>query len=378
MTDEIALRIARRIRAEGPLTVAAYMAMALHDPVGGYYARRDLIGAGGDFTTAPEISQIFGELIGLWCAELWQRIGRPNPVVLAELGPGRGVLMNDFLRAAGTVPEFRRALRLNLVETSPALRPEQEKRLGQAQPVWVTRIEDLPDGPMLLIANEFLDALPIRQFVRGKIHWSERVVTLDPENRPGDRLVFVDGPESPAATVFVPESLRHRAPGTVVEICPGALALASALAARLARRPGAALFIDYGYFASAPGPTLRAVRQHRPVSALAAPGTADLSAHVDFAAFAEAARACGAETHGPVPQRRFLAALGAELRLAALSVRATPTQQRALESGVRRLLDPCEMGDLFKVIALVSPGLPPPAGFDADVKTINCDTPTEL
>ncbi len=362
MTDGIARKIARRIRAEGPLTVAAYMAMALHDPVGGYYARRDPIGAGGDFTTAPEISQIFGELIGLWCAELWQRTGWRDPVVLAELGPGHGVLMSDFLRAAGAVPGFRRALRLYLVESSLVLRIEQEKRLRHAQPHWVTRIEDLPDGPMLLIANEFLDALPIRQLVRRNTHWSERMVGLDLE----DRLVFVDGPESPMGTLFVPKSLRHCAPGTIVEICPAALTLAHVLAARLACQPGAALFIDYGCFPSAPGPTLRAVRQHRPVSALAAPGTADLSAHVDFAAFAEAARAGGATTHGPTLQRRFLAALGVEQRLVALCARATPTQHQALESGVRRLLDSEGMGDLFKVMALVSPGLPPPLGFDAN------------
>ena len=362
MTEGITQKIARRIRAEGPLTVAAYMAMALHDPAGGYYARRDPIGAEGDFTTAPEISQIFGELIGVWCAELWHRTGRHDQVVLAELGPGRGVLMSDFLRAAGAAPEFRRALRLYLVESSPVLRIEQEKRLRHAQPHWVARVEDLPDGPMLLIANEFLDALPIRQVVRGTSHWSERMVALDFE----DRLVFVDGPESPAASLFVPESLRHCAPGTIVEICPAALALASALAARLACQPGAALFIDYGYFPSVPGPTLRAVRQHRPVSALAAPGTADLSAHVDFAAFAEAVRAGGATTHGPVLQRRFLAALGVAQRLAALSACATPTQRQELESGVRRLLDPDGMGDLFKVMALVSPGSPTPLGFDAN------------
>jgi NADH dehydrogenase [ubiquinone] 1 alpha subcomplex assembly factor 7 len=362
VTEGITQKIARRIRAEGPLTVAAYMAMALHDPAGGYYARRNSIGAEGDFTTAPEISQIFGELIGLWCAELWQRTGRHDPVVLAELGPGRGVLMSDFLRAAGAAPEFRRALRLYLVEASPVLRIEQEKRLRHAQPNWETRIEDLPDGPMLLIANEFLDALPIRQVVRGTSHWSERMVALDFE----DRLVFVDGPESPAATLFVPECLRHCAPGTIVEICPAALALASALAARLACQPGAALFIDYGYFPSVPGPTIRAARRHRPVSALAAPGRADLSAHVDFAAFAAAARAGGATIHGPVPQRRFLVALGVEQRLAALRACATPNQRQALESGVRRLLDPGGMGDLFKVMALVSPGLPPPLGFDAN------------
>jgi NADH dehydrogenase [ubiquinone] 1 alpha subcomplex assembly factor 7 len=334
------------------------MAMALYDPLDGYYARRGPIGAEGDFTTAPEISQIFGELIGLWCAALWLEIGRPDPVIVAELGPGRGILMSDFLRAAETMPDFHRSLRVYLVEVSPALQVDQESRLRQAQPVWLRRIEDLPDGPILIIANEFLDTLPVRQFVRGASHWSERMVALDHEDRP----VFVDGPESPAATLLVPEALRQRPPGTVAEICPAAVALAAKLGARFARQQGAALFVDYGYFPSAPGPTLRALRRHSRVSALSGPGTADISAHVDFAAFAEAARVGGATTHGPVLQRAFLAELGAELRLAALKARASPRQQQDLDAGVRRLLDPGAMG-LFKVMAVISPGLPVPVGF---------------
>jgi NADH dehydrogenase [ubiquinone] 1 alpha subcomplex assembly factor 7 len=365
VSEEIADKITKRIRTEGPLTVAAYMAMAQHDPESGYYARRSPIGVAGDFTTAPEISQVFGELIGLWCAELWERIGRPDPVVLAELGPGRGVLMGDLLRAAGTVPEFRRALRVFLVEASPVLRAEQERRLRQAEPVWVSRVEVLPDGPMLMVANEFLDALPIRQFVRGASGWSERMVAVDPE----DQLVFLDGPESLVASLLVPASLRQSSPGTIAEICPAALALAGSLGARLARQPGAALFVDYGYFPTAPGPTLRALQRHRSVCALAAPGIADLSAHVDFAAFTKAARAAGGEIYGPISQGRFFTALGAGLRLAALSARASPAQRRSLESGVKRLLDPGEMGELFKVVALVSPGLPSPAGFDPSVDT---------
>lgn len=362
MTETIADKITRRIRAEGPLTVAAYMAMALHDAADGYYATHDPIGAAGDFVTAPEISQIFGELIGLWCADVWQQMGRPDPVLLVELGPGRGVLMSDLLRAARAVPEFRRAARLYLVEASPLLRSEQERRLGAARPVWVQGIEELPDGAMLLIANEFLDALPIRQFVRGAAHWRERMVTLDPEGA----LAFVDGPENPTATLLVPPGLRDTPSGTIAEICPAALGLASALGARFALQAGAALFIDYGHSPSAPGTTLRAVLRHRVVSPLATPGGADLSADVDFGAFAEAARATGASTYGPVTQAAFLEALGAELRLAALSARATSEQRRGLENGVGRLLHRDEMGERFKVMALLSPGLPMPAGFEAN------------
>ena len=354
-------KIARRIRAEGPLAVAAYMAMALHDPEGGYYARRELIGAQGDFITAPEISQVFGELIGLWCAVVWDQLGRPDPVVLAELGPGRGVMIADLLRTVAKMPDFRRALRLYLLETSASLRAEQERRLAKFGPVWVSRLDDLPERPLLVVANEFLDALPVRQFVRRGTGWSERMVTLDHK----DRLVFVEGPAGAIASMLVPPVLRDSAlEGDVVEISPAALAVAADVGARLSRQTGAALFVDYGYFPSALGTTLRALHQHRAVSVLAAPGTADISAHVDFAAVAEAARAGGAEIHGPVPQACLLVKLGARERAAALRETATPSQRRTLDSGVERLLDCNGMGTLFKAIALVSPGLPTPPGFD--------------
>ncbi len=213
---------------------------------------------------------------------------------------------------------------------------------------------------MLCVANEFLDALPIRQFVRVQNGWAERLVTLD---RAG-ALVFADGPPSPAVAMLVPEPLRDMAaPGMVVEICPAALALAASLGVRFRHQPGAALFVDYGCFPSMPGPTLRAVSGHRPVSALSPPGTADLSADVDFAAFADAARAGGAAIHGPAEQGRFLAELGIGARLAALSARAAPAQRQALERGVARLLDPAEMGGRFKAMAVTTPGLPAPAGF---------------
>ena len=357
---ELAATIACRIRREGPLSVAAFMAIALHDPERGYYARHDPLGAAGDFITAPEISQIFGELIGLWCADLWRHIGQPDPVVLAELGPGSGALLGDFLRAAATLPGFRRALDLYLVEASPVLRARQRRSPGSVAAQFVAGIDALPAGPLLLIANEFLDALPIRQLVRGRVEWAERLVAVDE----GGRLVFADGPENPALTLLVPPPLRAQPSGTIVEICPAAAALAGALGERLAAQPGAALFVDYGYFPSAPGVTLAALRRHEAAAVLDDPGDADLSAHVDFAAFAAAARAAGAVVHGPVPQGRFLAALGAEARLAALSAGAHQAQRAALTSGVERLIDPAQMGNLFKVLALTSPGLPAPAGFD--------------
>lgn len=359
----LAGKIAQRIRQEGPLSLAAFMAMALHDPDDGYYARRDPIGAAGDFTTSPEISQIFGELIGLCCADWWQRAGRSDPVILAELGPGRGVLMQDFLRAAASVPEFRAALRLQLVETSPVLRTEQQRRLGPAEPRWANSFDELPDGLLLLVANEFLDALPIRQMIRGASEWKERMVALDDQCR----FAFVDGPESPALSMLVPPSLRALPAGSVVEICPAAAALAANLGDRLARTPGLALFIDYGYLPSAPGPTLAVLRDHRAVDLFDEPGSTDISAHVDFATFREAAEARGARAYGPVPQGRFLLALGARARLAGLTARARAEQRGLLESSLRRLIDPGEMGNLFKVLALTSPGLPAPAGFSAEL-----------
>lgn len=335
------------------------MAMALHDPAAGYYARRQPLGRSGDFITAPEISQIFGEVIGLWCADLWQRMGHPNPVVVAELGPGRGVLMADFLRAAAGVPGFRQALRLYLIEGSPVLRAEQLRRLGDADPVWMSNIDELPEEPLLLVANEFLDALPIRQLVRGREHWAERLVALDA----GERLSFAEGPESPALSLLVPPERRDGERGTLVELCPAAATLAAALAERLRRYDGAALFVDYGHTQPRTDSTLAAIGTHRAAGILDVPGAVDLSAHVDFAAFAAAAHAGGAEVYGPVPQGDFLKTLGAELRLAALLRSAAPNQCAALEIGLRRLIDPTEMGTLFKVLAMTSPGLPEPVGF---------------
>jgi NADH dehydrogenase [ubiquinone] 1 alpha subcomplex assembly factor 7 len=363
----LAARIARRIRAEGPISVAAYMAMALHDPEHGYYRRRHPIGEKGDFITAPEISQIFGELIGLWCADLWQRGGAPDPVRVVELGPGRGTLMADFLRAAAAVPEFRRAIRLTLVEASPVLRAAQAERLAAAAPDFAPHfcenLDAVPDGPMLLVANEFLDALPVRHFVRGPGGWGERLVAVDKT----DRLIFIDGPADALAAALVPPALKGSPVGTIAEICPAAAALAGGIAARLARHPGAALLIDYGHVAPNPGATLAAIRRHRGAAVLDDPGMSDLSAHVDFPTIRAAAEMAGAVACGPVPQGEFLAALGAGARLATLCAAASPDQREMLALGLRRLIDPREMGTLFKAMALVSPGLPAPAGFGDQV-----------
>jgi len=318
-----------------------------------YYAARDPF---ADFTTAPEISQVFGELLGAWAAVTWQAMGAPVPVLLAEAGPGRGTLMADALRAIGqTAPAFGQALRLHLVETSPRLRAVQAEKLPGA--TWHERIDDLPPGPLLLLANEFLDALPIRQFVFRDGGWTERFVD-------GGRFVEVllsrDG-GSPSPNPL-PQGEGGTPNGTVQEHPEAALPLISGLAARLAASGGAALFLDYGPEHSAAGDSLQAVRDRKPAEPLAEPGSADLTAHVDFSRLAAAARAAGAAAHGPVPQGKFLARLGLFQRTGALA-RKHPARARALQDAAARLAEPDQMGRLFKAMAVCHPALPPPPGF---------------
>lgn len=346
--------LARRIAAAGPLTVAEYMEAALFDPHFGYYATRDPLGARGDFVTAPEVSQVFGELLGLWCAEYWQRMGAPDPVRLVELGPGRGTLLADALRATRTVPDFLKAARLHLVERSRSLRAVAGRALARFAPQWHDSLEDVPHGPMLLLANEFLDVLPVRQFVRDTFGWRERLVSA------------ADDPPCLAFTLGAQPTgefdLGDAPAGAVAEFRPAAQALARAVGARLVADGGAALFIDYGHGGGF-GDTLQAVRRHRPQHVLDKPGAADLTAHVDFAAFRAAAERAGARTWGPVAQGGFLAALGIEARAERLIARASDEAAFRIRSGCRRLVDPTAMGELFKALALTAPNAPTPAGF---------------
>lgn len=376
----LAAHLRRRIRAEGPLTVAAFMAEALGHPEHGYYVTADRLGAAGDFVTAPEISQMFGELIGLWCADTWARLGAPAPVALAELGPGRGTLMADALRALRVVPAFRAALSLHLVETSPVFRRLQALRLGEvAQPVWHDDVGTLPDGPLLVIANEFFDALPIRQFQKTAHGWVERCVGLVPagddgagENgeigaggadEPGFR--FVLDPRPGLGRLLVPAAVRDAPVGSVVELAPAAQAIARTLAERVVRHGGAVLIIDYAYQGPRLGTTLQAVRGHRPVPVLEAPGLADLTAHVDFGALSEAALAVGAEVHGPVSQADFLLALGIEARAERLRARAGAADRAAVDAACARLIGTGAMGTLFQVVVITGSGTGPLAGFAA-------------
>jgi SAM-dependent MidA family methyltransferase len=313
--------------------------------VAAYYARGDVFGAQGDFTTAPEISQAFGECLGVWAAVTWQAMGAPRPVVLAEFGPGRGTLMADALRAIrSAMPPFAEALSVHLVEASPALREMQRARVPEA--VWHEGAKTLPGGPAILLLNEFLDALPIRQFLRRDGAWWERHVE-------GGR--FVERPSEDDLGTAPEGELRER--GEARE------AVAAALGARVAAQGGAALILDYGPAESGPGDTLQALRGHRPADPLAEPGTVDLTAHVDFAALARAGRAAGAAAHGPLPMGLFLQRIGLTARSVALA-QAAPAQARAILSGAQRLLAPEAMGRLFKALCLCDPKLPTPAGFE--------------
>jgi SAM-dependent MidA family methyltransferase len=305
-----------------------------------YYARQDPF---ADFTTAPEISQVFGELIGAWAAVVWTQMGRPRPVLLVEAGPGRGTLMADALRTVSRVAaDFHAALSVHFVETSPRLRAEQASRAPEA--AWHDRLEDVPPGPAIVIANEFLDALPIRQFVKQAGSWGERHIAAG---------LFVTLPCKPAAEAL--------ADGTVLEMCEAAQAWVESLSARLVRDGGAALIIDYGYADTQPGDTLQALQGGRPCDPLVEPGTADLTAHVDFSAIAGAARSQGAHVWGPIEQRHFLAALGLHRRIERLAAQH-PDRAEALRAAAERLTLPAQMGSLFKVLTITAADRQPP-GF---------------
>lgn len=357
MAGTLAEKLAEAIRRDGPLTVEAFMAAALSDPEHGYYATRDPFGAAGDFTTAPEISQMFGELVGLWCAVTWQMIGSPSRVILAEMGPGRGTLMADALRALATVPPFLAAAEVWLVETSPTLRQRQRQTLAGRDIRWAERFEDLPsDAPLLMVANELFDALPILQYQKQGGHWHERRVGLTADGG----FAFVLGSE---ATPDLPAEVLDAPDGAIAEDCPQGRALAAAIGKRVAGFvPGAALLIDYGHGLSAAGDTLQAVKAHKFHPVLEAPGSADLTAHVDFAALARAAYP--ARAHGPAGQGAFLSRLGIQAR-AAMLAKGAPATAEQVEGQLRRLIDPREMGTLFKVMGLAHPALPTLPGLEA-------------
>jgi NADH dehydrogenase [ubiquinone] 1 alpha subcomplex assembly factor 7 len=355
--------IRRRIALGGPMAVAQYMELCLTDPERGYYARRDPFGVAGDFTTAPEISQMFGELIGLWAAATWRAMGSPGRVNLVELGPGRGTMMVDVLRAAKVMPDFRAAVGVHLIEISPALERLQRQALagGDVPVSWHRAIEDVPDGPLIVLANEFFDALPVHQAVMCADGWHARVIKLGDD----DRFHFtIDRDPIPLFDKLLPSSLRAARIGEIFEWRADNIALE--IGRRVVRFGGAALIVDYGHGESAIGDTLQAVGEHQFAEPLLAPGLVDLTAQVDFQALAQAAEGMGARVYGPLPQGEFLHRLGIEQRAAALKAAAPPDYASTIEAARVRLTseDRTGMGRLFKAMAVANPKLDLLPGFD--------------
>jgi SAM-dependent MidA family methyltransferase len=365
--SELGAVIRSMIAQEGPISLERYMGLALGHPRHGYYMTRDPFGAGGDFITSPEISQMFGEIIGVWCADYWARMGAPGRINLVELGPGRGTLMRDVLRAARVMPGFAEAIDVQLVEMSPVLRAAQKETLrnAAARVEWFQHFAELPAGPAIILANEFFDALPVRHFVRTRDGWRERVVGLGAD----EGLSFgLDPNDIPSLRVVAPE-------GSIIETGVIGQRLMADIATRLTTEGGVALAIDYGYTRSVPGETLQAMRAHAYVHPLRDPGEADLTTHVDFAALARAARSTGALVHGPVTQADFLLDLGIAARADALKRAASPARGPVIESELRRLTAHAHeeavdasrasgMGVLFKVIAITGDNGVAPAGFE--------------
>lgn len=359
------VEIRRRIAKAGPMSVRQYMTDCLTHPLYGYYMTRDPLGRSGDFVTAPEISQVFGELVGLWAASAWHLMGQPENVRLVELGPGRGTMMLDALRAAQVVPAFRAAIVVHLVEISPVLRERQQTALGAIDvPVmWHETFEDVPEGPVIILANEFVDALPVNQAIKQINGWYERVVEIDAA---GHLAFGISDEQIPLFEQLLPPQVRDAPLGSIFEWRGDHLALA--IGQRVVSQRGAALLIDYGHVESAVGETLQAVGGHAFANPLETPGQLDLTAHVDFQAFALAAERMGASTFGPVDQARFLRNLGVEKRALALKAYVPREKGEEIDVAVKRLLGEGrgEMGKLFKAIAFAHPDLGDLPGFEPE------------
>jgi NADH dehydrogenase [ubiquinone] 1 alpha subcomplex assembly factor 7 len=350
--------IRKKIAAEGPITVAEYMALALGHPEHGYYQKRDPLGLKGDFITSPEISQIFGEMLGVALADLWQRMGS-EPISLAELGPGRGTLMADLLRATKNMRGFHESITIHMIETSPVLAHQQYLKLRDAHPriEWLESVEELPENKIFFVANEFFDALPIRQYVmteegicERRIYWNDARQTLDYALAQPSLALAKSGSKIPL--------------GTVMEQCPAARSVMRQISRRIAAHGGAAILIDYGYLGEAHHDTLQAVKAHQFHPVLKDPGEADLTAHVDFTSLAAIAKESGLAIYEPVPQGLYLTRLGAKLRAEMLQRNASDAQRAAIAAGLERLISPQAMGDLFKVLAVTSAPASGMPGFE--------------
>jgi len=353
--------IKKLIKSSGPMPVWRYMQLCLTHPEHGYYVSRDPLGREGDFTTAPEVSQMFGELLGLWAASVWKAIGAPPVLRLVELGPGRGTMMADALRALRVLPPLHQSLSIHLVEINAVLRDKQEETLfGVRNITWHDSIDEIPEGPAIILANEYFDVLPIHQAVRRESGWHERVVEIDDTGK----LIFSAAPEPiPRFEVLLPPLVRAAPVGAVFEWRPDSEIMK--IASRVRDQDGAALIIDYGHLRSDAGDTFQAVVRHSFTDPLNAPGQADVTAHVDFQALARAAEDLGARVHGPVTQGEFLKRLGIETRAVTLMAKASHEVSEDISGALKRLTDSGRggMGEMFKVLAVSEPQLALLAGF---------------
>ncbi|HLX13770.1 MAG TPA: SAM-dependent methyltransferase [Bradyrhizobium sp.] len=364
--------IKKLIKSSGPMPVWRYMDLCLMHPKHGYYLTRDPLGREGDFTTAPEVSQMFGELLGLWAASVWKAIGSPSLLRLIELGPGRGTMMADALRALRVLPPLYQALSIHLVEVNPVLREKQNATLSGSRNVsWHDTIDDVPDGPSVIFANEYFDVLPIHQAVRRETGWHERTVEIDDNGK----LVFGAADEPiPHFEVLLPPLVRAAPVGAVFEWRPDAEIMK--IASRVRDQDGAALIIDYGHLRSDAGDTFQAIARHSFTDPLKNPGQADLTAHVDFQALVRATEDIGAHVHGPVPQGSFLKQLGIETRAVTLMAKAAPEVSEDISGALQRLIGGGRggMGQMFKVLAVSEPHLTALAGFAAETGDDKAET----
>jgi NADH dehydrogenase [ubiquinone] 1 alpha subcomplex assembly factor 7 len=365
--------IKRLIKSSGPMPVWRYMELCLMHPQHGYYVSRDPLGREGDFITAPEVSQMFGELLGLWAASVWRAMGQPPLMRLIELGPGRGTMMADALRALRVLPPLYQLLTIHMVEINPVLREKQRATLSGVRNItWHDSIDDVLDGPAVILANEYFDVLPIHQVVRRETGWHERTVEIDDN----DELVFGHAPDpTPRFEVLLPPLVRAAPAGAVFEWRPDSEVMK--IARRVREQDGAALIIDYGHLRSDAGDTFQAIARHSFTDPLQNPGQADVTAHVDFQALARASEDLGARVHGPVTQGDFLKRLGVEARAASLMAKASPEAAAEVESALKRLTDSGRggMGSMFKVLGISQPDLISLAGLSDETQDAKAKQP---
>ena len=369
MTEHSPLQseIKKLIKSSGPMPVWRYMELCLMHPQHGYYLSRDPLGREGDFTTAPEVSQMFGELLGLWAASVWKAIGSPPLLRLIELGPGRGTMMADALRALRVLPPLYQTIGVHLIEINPVLRDKQRQTLSGIRNIaWHATIDEVPDGPSIIFANEYFDVLPIHQAVKRETGWHERIVEIDD----GGKLAFGVATEPiPRFDVLLSPLVRAAPLGAVFEWRPDAEIMK--IASRVRDQDGAALIIDYGHLRSDAGDTFQAIARHTFTDPLKAPGQADVTAHVDFQALSRAAEDVGARVHGPVTQGEFLKRVGIDTRAAALMQKATPLVSSDIAAALKRLTDTGRggMGSMFKVLGISDPNLTDLPGLSEDTQT---------